>query len=334
MIRGETSTRLMRGEFSLSAKLCTDITGNIKGEKSLVAAIKRLDFDFYGCLPHIPQKELMEVDNKGRQVLKDHWGRVFWRSHQGREQLVEYPIQSLDDIKRYSFPRVDAVTYHHQQLLAEQDLYLFGVVDGVFQSVARLMDLLDFLALLKEQPETLTPLFQQAAAFNSLLVSELSNVGVDAILVADDVAHYGGLFCPAEGFLKWVAPWEEQIFSAAAAYSKPAFFHSDGNISSLLGWLAGSVTGIHSLDKCPGMDLKEIVSEYARQLVLMGGVAMEWLYQEDVSQVENAVSLIQSMITPETRYVLSSTSGFLTEDLNPRALEAMYRSDNGKELDH
>ncbi|WP_366923509.1 hypothetical protein MFMK1_000403 [Metallumcola ferriviriculae] len=329
VLNGKTPRHILRGEFSLSHELCTILTGN-SGEDNYLPAVKQLGFDFFGVIAEYPDKKYLSTDSKGRKVFRDYWGRIFWRLPQGREQLVEYPVVDFNQLKGYQFPSVKEVSFNHSKLLKNRDIFTFGVVDGVFQTAARTMDLLDFLGILAERPKRAALLIEQATEYACALASQLSSLGVDAILVADDVAHYGGLFCSEQTFMRWIAPWEEMLFRHIAKQGKPVFFHSDGNIMSLMDWLSGSVLGVHSLDRCPGMDMAAIKNHYGNKLILMGGMPLAALYSDELVQVRDETSQLISQLSPGGRgYILSTTSGFLTEEINPQALQEMYRLPRG-----
>lgn len=327
IIRGEELRPVPRGEFFLNRALCQELTGN-NGSGVLEAGIDLLGFDFYGLLPQYPEKQFIKYDDKGRKELRDCWGRIFWQIPGGREQLVAYPVVDLQDIKQYRFPDLAGISFPDSGTLRNKGLFLFGIVDGVFQAVARTMDLLDFLAVLEEEPDLLEPMFARAVEFSYGLAELLCRTGVDAILVTDDVAHRRGLFCNREVFFRWVAPYEQELFAAIDKLGKPVFFHSDGNIMSLLEWLAGTpVCGLHSLEPLAGMNLPYIKLQYGKRFILMGGIDLSELYEASEQQVKKLVAERVALLSQGGGYLLSSASGFLTEDIDAATLKAMYYFD-------
>ena len=330
VIAGEELTSVPRGEFSLNSSLCKRIA-KTKGstEDNLRKAVDKLGFDFYGLVPQYPAKRFIKYDEKGRKESQDYWGRTFWTTPGVNEQLISYPIEHKEQLKSYKFPKVNELSYYPDiKILREKNLYVFGVVDGVFQASARTMDLLDFLDLLEDEPGCLKNIFSQAVQFNYAAAKSLIELGVDAVMVADDISHYQGLFCSNQAFFKWVAPYQETLFNKISQLGKPIFFHSDGNIMPIMEWLGSTkVIGIHSLEPVPAMNLMYLKQQFGKRFVLIGGIGLTELDNNSVEGIKTLVSQRVELMNQGGRYLLSTASGFLDKEIDVNSIQAMYLFD-------
>lgn len=330
VIAGKTLTRVPRGEIFLNSSLCEKMARK-KGSKedNLREVVDKLGLDFYGLVPQYPAKRFIKFDEKGREESRDYWGRTFWTTSGVNEQLITYPIEHREHLKSYKFPQVDKLSYYPDiKVLQEKGLYVFGVVDGVFQASARTMDLLDFLDLLEDEPEWLENIFSQAVEFNYAAAKSLNDLGVDAVMVADDISHYQGLFCSNQAFFKWVAPYQETLFNKISQLGKPIFFHSDGNIMPIMDWLVSTkVIGIHSLESVPAMNLMYLKQQFGEKLVFMGGIGLTELSNNSVEGIKTLVSQRVELMNQGGRYLLSTASGFLGKEIAVNSIQAMYLFD-------
>jgi hypothetical protein len=101
--------------------------------------------------------------------------------------------------------------------------------------------------------------------------------GLDAVIVGDDIAFKSGPLLSPEWFEKHYFHRLARVLEAWHAKRIRVLFHSDGNLTPILGCLVeAGIDGLNPIEVLAGMDVSEIHSRYP-DLWLVGGI--------DVSQL-------------------------------------------------
>ncbi len=99
------------------------------------------------------------------------------------------------------------------------------------------------------------------------------DLGVDVIVLGDDIADKHGPFISPENFSKHILPQYKRIVHAIHCKDTPVVCHSDGNMWPLLDLLVeADLDGFHPIEPQAGMDIKEVKQEYGDRFCLMGNV--------------------------------------------------------------
>lgn len=153
-------------------------------------------------------------------------------------------------------------------------------------------------------------------------------LGVDLILMGDDVAYKERTFISAEDFTQLVIPEYKRICDAVDI---PVIWHSDGYITPLLnGAVSAGLAGVHALEPAAGVDLGQVKKDYGDRLVLMGNVDVgEVLCQEDIVVVRRDVDRCMSQAKEGGGYMLSDSNS-LHAACKAGAIHEMFRY--GKEV--
>ena len=141
----------------------------------------------------------------------------------------------------------------------ETDFFIFAVIDGPFQGAARQVGIVDFLLRLDRRDGRMKELAAKQAERNLETARRCLRSGAHGILLADDVAYTDGLFVQYPLLRDIFVPlWKYQV-SALKSEKVPVFFHSDGNINSLLpDLITAGFTGLHALESTAGMDIARV----------------------------------------------------------------------------
>jgi uroporphyrinogen decarboxylase len=112
--------------------------------------------------------------------------------------------------------------------------------------------------------------------------------------------------------------------------SIPVFFHSDGNINSVLDAIAGAgFDGLHSLQPSAGMDISWVNKEYGASLCLMGNIDLDYiLTMASPEEVTDTVKRTIDIAGPGGGFILSSCN-VLTRDIPARNVVTMYETAEG-----
>jgi len=215
----------------------------------------------------------------------DEWG-VWWkaggfhhfahiesplRGIQDPQRIHEYPWPDLDQAYRFDQlrQRVAAIHAHGRAVAAyagsvlEQSWYIRGLEDLM----------MDMLAA----PEIAHFFFERTAALQQHTAEQFARAGVDIIITGDDVAGQHGLLMSRATWLEFLQPRLAATVRAVKR-ANPAsfvFYHSDGNLASLIPDLIA--TGIDILNpiqpEC--MDPAAIKRQFGDRLSFWGTVSVQ-----------------------------------------------------------
>ncbi|MGI9952281.1 uroporphyrinogen decarboxylase family protein [Moorellaceae bacterium AZ2] len=209
----------------------------------------------------------------------------------------------------------------------QTDFFIFALVDGPFQGTAGRMDFVEFLLRLSSREEQVKQLAWEEARFGLETAWHCLRAGAHAVIIADDIAYTRGTYV-APGLLReiFLPLWRWQVENLKAEGS-PVFFHSDGNITSLLPDLVDAgFTGLHSLEPSAGMDMARIKQEYGARLCLMGNFDLDLLARAEEEEIAAEVQRIMLAAAPGGGFIFSTSSGCLGGDLPVEKVVAMYRA--------
>ncbi|MEW5935762.1 MAG: hypothetical protein AB1816_19445, partial [Bacillota bacterium] len=173
---------------------------------------------------------------------------------------------------------------------AGRDLFVWVVVDGPWQGLARAAGWSQALALLSGRHGADGS--EAVAEVEGLLLMQLDRAlaqvaraleaGADGVVLGEDVAYAGGLFLAPSVIEERLRPlWREVVRYCAGARTargdRPLVcFHSDGKIEGLLALIRDAgFDAVHSLEPEAGTDAARLVRRYRGQLGLWGGLSVD-----------------------------------------------------------
>ncbi|MFA5535958.1 MAG: uroporphyrinogen decarboxylase family protein [Bacillota bacterium] len=321
-INHQQPDRVPRGELLIDREVISSLMPNQEGAEfeQKKAALSRLRMDFVAISP----KPLNFAAEEGTKA-KDPFGRKlinkgsYW-------QIIEPAIKSIDRICQYQFPEPGYFDFTEVgEWVNGSDLFVFGLLDGVFQELGSLLNFNDFLlATVKNQRE----IELLANAYGDLLyqlAAKAFAAGAHGLIIGDDMASSQGPLIAPKTMEKLFYPVYKRILALLSRFQQPIMLHCDGNIEFLLPHLKEmGFAGIHSLEPAAGMDLATVKKQYGQQLCLMGNIDPALLEQNDLSRIEKTVRNAIAIGSPGGGYILSTASGSLTKEMNLNGILAMY----------
>lgn len=226
-------------------------------------------------------------------------------AHQGLES-------NYDDIRRWR---------------AKTDFFVFALIDGPFQGTAQQMDFVDFLLRLGRGDERIRKLAAEQAERGLAMARQCLRSGAHGVLLADDVAYTRGLFVQPPLLREIFVPhWRYQV-QALKNEKVPVFFHSDGNINSLLlDLVTVGFNGLHSLEPTANMDIVQVKKEYGHSLCLMGNIDLGFLLRASEGEIAAEVKRLMTVAAPGGGFIFSTSCGCLGDDVPPDKVVALYRA--------
>jgi uroporphyrinogen decarboxylase len=187
------------------------------------------------------------------------------------------------------------------------NLFIWGIVNGPFMNLTKQEGLEK--ALIKAS---------KASILRNLSIQSLNNVkkakelGVDGIILCDDVAYSMGPYFPPTIFETFFCPSWVHIVTEAHSQGYPIFFHSDGMVEPIIGHILHcGFDGLHSLDPEAGVEISRIRHVYGETLCLMGGLGLSILLNgssEEITLVSQKL-----VLTGGRKYIFGTAVGFLPE---------------------
>lgn len=215
---------------------------------------------------------------------------------------------------------------------SDQGLFVFLVVDGAFQAAMEQLGQMKVLLDIARSPDNLA---ERLASLCSRVISDIRQgvgAGAPGIIVADDIAYQHNTYMSPDFVRQRLLPlWRKQVTTARES-GVPVFFHSDGNLSSVLKYVAAAgFDGIQCIEPGAGMDIGDVKRRFGRELCLMGSIDPALLYERtNCEEVENDHERLQQAVTrfmasdDGTGGLIFGTSSGLHSDMSPERVRLMY----------
>ncbi|MCL1852771.1 MAG: hypothetical protein FWF88_07025 [Peptococcaceae bacterium] len=211
----------------------------------------------------------------------------------------------------------------------ETDFFIFALINGPFQGLARKMGWTDFFLMLGDRDDRDDRIGEMAARQSALSLASAKNAlrnGAHAVLIADDVAQTEG-FLVSYPLLRdiFVPLWRASV-QTLKEEKVPVFFHSDGNVNGLLpDLIAAGFAGLHSLEPAAGMDIAYIKRQYGADLCLMGNIDLGFLVQAEAEEIAVKVKQLMDAAAPGGGYIFSTSCGCLGDEVPFANLITLYQ---------
>jgi len=203
----------------------------------------------------------------------------------------------------------DLVFPHLENWLLDTDIFTFVMLDGIMGWGNKLWGFNNFMPLLYRSPLSFEAFVEQVEKLNLEILDYLLDVGINGVIIADDLAYQRGLITSPAVLRKYILPSLAPQVRKVNSNGTPVFFHSDGNINEIMDDIVeAGFSGIHYIDHHAGMDILDLQSKYGKQLCLWGTI--------DVEDIENVndrkhVQKLQTVISNFERkgFILGTSCG-------------------------
>jgi uroporphyrinogen decarboxylase len=249
----------------------------VKAE-DLVRAYETLGLDMITVTDDSFFSQLAKPTWKDGRTFVNEFGQV-WRLDEVRntELYLGGSIQFSEDMEP---PKLDASAPGRIEFAREvvrvadkRGMAVAANIHGGFSSGYLSCGMENFLVGIIRHPLLVQRLMSAFTGFWAELSKRLIDVGIDVIGVGDDVADKHGLFLSPNDWRRLVKPELKRIVDEVKKRGGLVFFHSDGNINSVLDDIVDiGFDGLHSMEPLAGMDIGSIKKKYADKLCLLGNV--------------------------------------------------------------
>ncbi len=271
-----------------------------------LACLRKLGFAMVTAHPKNVGGTKIERDNNG---YIDEWGRIY-RYIDGMKFYAGGTLKEEDlDSKEWD-PEIEFRYSNIKEVLARADDFaVIGRVGGTFERALLAVGPERFFLYVYDRPKFIQKLLDKINKFWIEVGKREIELGVDAILITDDLAYHSGPYLSQEHMDRFI--WPTFRKRVKAFQRVPVILHTDGNINSLLDTIVEvGIQGIHSLEPTARMDIGKVKKQYGDKLVLLGNIDCgELLTQGTVQEVELTVKDTISKAAPGGGYFLSTSNG-------------------------
>jgi uroporphyrinogen decarboxylase len=245
----------------------------------------------------LPRGELW-INSKvleGAQLKDNLEGHLSLRQTLGMD-LLSLPLSSEDGYNPYQ-------GYHYFNLddvresVRHSDLFVMVVLDGPFQRLTLREGLMGVFGSWKETIEAFKEQCLREAQATERLIGPCLGAGIEAFVVADDLAYEQSTYFGPRDFEETLAPFYSTVVKSIHAGGARALFHSCGNIRSFVPRLRSS--GFDGFAACQVRHLGRVPFPEEHPSVILGGIEAEHLESRtfDKEHQQQFQSSVQDLAT-------------------------------------
>jgi uroporphyrinogen decarboxylase len=312
VLKGEIPDKIPKGEFTVGKELAKKITG-LDGFNAKLKTADRLNFDFIAPQVKYELKYTGKNDKRGKKIFIDPWGR-YLTFYDNCPVFCESPCKCIEELLTIKLPSLEYFNFSNIISWKDNsDLYIFALIDGIFQTLSSLLEFNEFLIATVRNKEELIISAERIADFIKKIMDKAIAAGADGIIIGEDIAFNEGTFISPISLEEVFFPVLKKVISEI---NVPVIFHSDGNLNPILDSIVNlNISGIQSLQSSSGMDLGKLKKQYGNKITLIGNMDLDDLQRTPEDKISNLVKNIIQQGAPGGRYMFSSSSGILDDSL-------------------
>jgi len=321
--------KIPKGEFAIEDGLIRRLLNLGSREIGLadrVAAMDLLRMDLTVVAPRAAMEAKVGCTRTDQPIFRDAWGCEVVDGPTGTF-LVKPALDGIEELKHYRLPDPDQFDVDSIRLWKQEtEFFVFALVNGGFSGAASLFGFHDFLLHTRSHRDEVKDLLKDAFSLAAQVAEKALMAGADGVIIADDVAYNRGTYLSPTCLRELVFAPLSALVSRLRRFSKPIFFHSDGNINQVMDDLVNTgVDGVHCLEPSAGMDISGIKLKYGSKLCLMGNLDYEYLLPgRSPTETREQVQEIISAAAGGGGLILSSCTGVLGDEADAANVLAMY----------
>jgi uroporphyrinogen decarboxylase len=244
---------------------------------------------------------------------RSEWGYVSQDTAEEHGIEVESPIQTMQDLERYTPPDVTLPERYapiERALRDYPDKAVIVHLNDVFSLPRYWMGMENLLMAVAADPELVGALVDLSVDLNLRMARELARRGVQIIYTGDDYAGNTGPLMSPRHFRKLFYPGLCRVMGGYKELGLRIIKHTDGNLWPIIDMIVDSgIDCLDPIDPQAGMDLAEVKARFGSRIALKGNVdcaqLMTFGTPEEVYEETRAVLRIGA---PGGGFILSSSN--------------------------
>jgi uroporphyrinogen decarboxylase len=203
--------------------------------------------------------------------------------------------------------KLDFSKFYEIQPFLPPGMKILACSGKVFTVTWMLLGFQNFCLSLYLQEELISKVFRKVGEIQIQGARELQKIpNVGALWVVDDLSYGSGPMIDPKFIRKYVFPWYEELAAIAKKQGLLLFFHSDGNIWSIMDDLIGiGFDAIHPIDPS-AMNIREVKEKVGRKLGILGNINTDLLARGTPAEVRELTQKTIREIAPGGGFALGS----------------------------
>ena len=226
--------------------------------------------------------------------------------------LHEGPIKSWADFEKYPWPEIGDDNFYIHRYICQHLPEGFGFITchagGVYEHASRLLGFENLCYLLYDNPGLLKAVVDKLGElilrYNQYL---LKLDGLAAIFQGEDFGYNTQTLIPPDAIRKYFLPWHKLYAERIHEKGKPYYFHSCGEISSIMEDLINEVKidGKHSFQDnvLPVAKAKKL---YGDRICILGGIDVDKLASFKPDELRRYVREVIDQCAPGGRFAIGA----------------------------
>jgi len=248
-------------------------------------------------------------------IYVDEWGTTYKKDLSASWPIdapIDYPIKTPSDLKKYKLPdptNKDRLKEHKKALAeAKGELALFGGVPGPFTTAWLMLGYPGICYWIYDHPKELQEIFRISNDFYSEAIRRMVDVGMDAIMIAEDLGFRSGLFLSPDHYRKHLFPYLGELIHFVKKLNVPVIFHCDGNINEIISDIISlGINALNPIERKASMDIVEIKEKYGKKICLIGNLDIVNILPNGSPQdVKNHVKNLIKTVGKNGGYIVAS----------------------------
>ena len=284
--------RIPLAEISIALEIQETFLGRpIAGPEDTVEFYSRAGYDYVGFC--------MEIDFREG---------TFPRT---RSEVSTPPrFKSLRESEDFAWPDPATLDLSELETLADAlppNMKIIPQMGGLFYYPSILLGFEELCVTMITDPPFAECIFEKVGRIVSEIFGKLANhPSVGAIWLSSDIAFGTSLMVSPESLRKYVFPWVKKIAEIAHQADLPMIFHSDGNLTEVIGDLIeAGIDALHPIEP-QAMDIKAVRDKYGPRLSLVGNVDVDILISRSPDDVRKEAGRLRELFGDQGGYVLGS----------------------------
>ncbi len=253
------------------------------------------------------------TDDRGRRGYIDEWGRKRLFTEDSTKWYAGGVIKSEEIFDSWNWPDPHVPKRYinvEKTLKMGAKLAIIGFVGGPFERAALGREHQFILIDFYKNPGFASRHMRKVLDYWIEVGKVEIDMGVDAIIIADDYAHKSGPFFSPKIFEKYILPLLKKEIRVFKKKGVKVIHHSDGYIVPLIpDLIEAGIDGLHSLEPAAGVDIGNVKKSYGDRLVLVGNIDCGSLLSfGEPEEVKKVVRETIAKAAPGGGYILSSSN--------------------------
>jgi uroporphyrinogen-III decarboxylase len=209
-----------------------------------------------------------------------------------------HPVKSIQDLDNLKLPdpsnskRYEGFAADAKYLKSKGE-YVVGSLNGFFSGMHYFfMDYQETLMSLITNPELIYALMERLGNWNLTAAEQLVKAGADSIAFCDDLGSKENLLLSPSHYRKFIKPWHKKLCKKVHKLRATVHLHCHGANQAILDDLVEcGFDFINPFDPEENWDIEEVLKNYSRHFVVIGGFPTKFWYWPAIQQEQYLVKM-------------------------------------------